>query len=671
MATTESWVLNGLDISTGNYQILELDVTPPKERPEWITAADSEWGALSRQPKHENRVITMRIRVAPQASMNTALDRVGSIVDQLRNASETPDGVPLVWTAANSTRTATFDVLDGEITELPITLNDQGRSWFSQRPIVTLQMTCKPYYRYTETTVGPATSGTAPFVSFEVASVPGDIPALARLIVTDSATQNRRHVEWGVESQYYNSGTSLIIDSDSMTVSGFAGTQTAVTGAYDPNATGSSAVQLTSVPTVPVALAGTGALSHVGTFRVWARFQTGTLNHRVRLAWRVGDGPYRANDWATPTVISTDWNEQDLGLITISPAAVGTQRWDGRVEIYDIGDPGSSATFSLDYLLLVPAAEGYGAARAVYRYTPGVLVARDDFTGTTAGGTLNTRVAPSGGTWATTGAATDFTFSDAGAPSTQERIQRATTSDAAGGRSAILGSTNYTDVEVGSRIFRTSAVLDSTTTFLSLFARWVDANNYIELSLLPPAKLQLFVVVAGVPVLRLSNTNFIAWGNTWYRLRLVAYASGRMLGQLLDDNGNAIVSLTGTSSAVATGGALATGKPGIRDSNNAATAVTRLYDDFYAATPVAEPISLYSGRTIEFRHDQTIRQDSGGTYYGRPPSYRGSRFLLPTGTSRVMVKARRNDPVTADATNVADNTSISVAYTPRGLVVPR
>jgi hypothetical protein len=61
---------------------------------------------------------------------------------------------------------------------------------------------------------------------------------------------------------------------------------------------------------------------------------------------------------------------------------------------------------ALDYLILVPQADGYGKARARR------LVAYDTFTGTTAGGALNTRVAPLGGTWATSGDATDFVFSD-------------------------------------------------------------------------------------------------------------------------------------------------------------------------------------------------------------------------------------------------------------------
>ena len=59
------------------------------------------------------------------------------------------------------------------------------------------------------------------------------------------------------------------------------------------------------------------------------------------------------------------------------------------------------------------------------------------------------------------------------------------------------------------------------------------------------------------------------------------------------------------------------------------------------------------------------------TVYGRPKSYQGSHVRIPVGTSRVMVKAHRNDIEAAPADNVTDSLQIQVAYTPRGLVVPR
>jgi hypothetical protein len=89
---TESWAIDGVSLTSGNFVLLELTADPPKERQDWVSAADSESAALFRQPKHENRTITMKIRVTPQASMNAALDQVGAVVDKLRKASGTTTG---------------------------------------------------------------------------------------------------------------------------------------------------------------------------------------------------------------------------------------------------------------------------------------------------------------------------------------------------------------------------------------------------------------------------------------------------------------------------------------------------------------------------------------------------------------------------------------------------
>jgi hypothetical protein len=155
------------------------------------------------------------------------------------------------------------------------------------------------------------------------------------------------------------------------------------------------------------------------------------------------------------------------------------------------------------------------------------------------------------------------------------------------------------------------------------------------------------------------------------RLRVIAFSSGRVLGYLLHPSGSTLAALEATSATLATGGTLATGKPGLYDYNATATAITRYYDDMAVSTPAAEPIAVYGGRTMQVRYDATIRDDATGTYTGRPASYRGDRLLIPVGTSRVLVKARRNDIETVADNNVTDATQVQVGWTPRGLAVPR
>lgn len=667
----EAWALDGVALTSGSFLMLELTADPPKARAEWITAADSEGSDLLRDPLHENREITMKLRVAPQASMNAALDQIGVIRDKLRNAGRSDDGIPLVWTPHDSTRSVTFDVLHGEIPELPIGLEGHAGQWFKARPIFTVVLTCKSYWRGTETLTSTATAST-PLTTLEITGVTGDIPALGRLIVTDMATQSRRHVEWGLEGRNYQPVTSLIVDSDNMVVTGTAGSQATATGAYDPNATGNNAITATIGP-LPVIVCKTGNLSHVGTFRVRARvwYFTGTYSEvYAGLDWQVAGGELASNPWAS--VKSGGWRDVDLGIVTIHTAASGTQQWQGMIRAQTGTSGVFGESFVVDYLVLIPVDEGYGRARGVFLGSDGVVSGRDNFTGTTSLALLNARVAPVGGTWATSGSTSgDLRFRDVvvgGGPQTEylEYYNGGVVDTQP--RWAILGATNYTDVTV--RVGFTAAQWVADLRF-AVIARWTNSTNYVYMEWANTIQ-SIKQVVAGTTTTLASRVSYLYTLKYWDIMSLTVYASGRVVGELLEADGSPYgARLEASSSALATGGTLATGRPGL-SAKNGTDGTSLFFDDFYVITPTnPEPIALYSGRTMEFRHNDTLRQDSTGTYYGRPSSYRGSRFLVPPGTSRVAVKGRRNDAdVDIDGT-VIDSTRIQVGWTPRGLVVPR
>jgi hypothetical protein len=681
MAAEEQLTLDGLVLNDSTFGLAALDMTPPRQRQEWIGAADSEWQSLVRAPLHENREITATIQILPQSTTNLAMDKIGQVVDKFRLASMTTDGIDLVWTPADGTRSVTFDCLAGEITGMPINWEE---GWLIKAPTITLVMRCKPYWYGTEVTGSTASSST-PFVTQTVAYTTGDIPALGRLIVTDTATQSRRHVEWGLENQYYNAATSLLIDSDDMVTSGFAGTAATTSGAYDPNASGNNNVSST-ISSDATAVVGTGNLSHVGSFRVKGRFAHGTATVsptvEVRFAWQAADGPWTTNDWVSLTqAASNTWEECDLGTITVTPVIAGTQRWTGRIEARIRSGFTGTDTVRVDYLILVPTTEGYGKARGVSGVVSGVLVDYDQYTSTTAAAALNATTSDSGDTWATSGDATDYAFSD---DLSGENVKRATSADTAG-RYAVLGSATPTDVMVESQLYQTANPTTGTTDVqVGVIARWTDANNYVRGVIDrqaytggggPTTSISFAViqVLAGVGSTLASGSIAIAAAAVaeWRTARLTVYASGRVIFTMLDANKTTEYgSIEGSSSALATAGGLASGKSGLYDFSNA-TGITRYYDNFATFTPTPEEVALYSGRNMQFRHDETIRQDSTGTYTGRPPSYRGSRFLVPTGTSRVIVKARRNDVEVGADSNVTDATQIQIAYTPRGIAVPR
>lgn len=645
----------------------ELDLTPPAAKPDWVGGAFSEAQLLNDVPLHENRVITIKVRVDWDGSytQDQAFDEIGKLIDRIQAAPRKREGIPLQWTSSNSTRAILFDVLMGEVTGMPISWQENP-GWFFASPLLEVKLTCKPYGRDTAETFTSATSTATPILTQEV-TAGGDVPAEGRLIITDNATQARRDVEWGLESaETYDSSTALIIDSDALATSGFSGSGSTRTGAYDPGAAGNSVIRQTTVGSVPTAMCGTGTQSHIGSYRVWARVYMTTSDVSVRFAWRVGDSQYSRNAWATsPTGGTNEWVELDLGTIIVQEAITGTSRWDGRVEMKTSA---GTATVDLDYLMLVPTTHGYGRTRAVFTYSPGVVSAYDDFESMTLAAALNSRAAPLGGSWATSGAATDFTCVTV----VNKTVSRSTTSDA-GARYAILGSTNYTDVEV-SAVTNVSVAPASGSNLRYVIARYVDSSNFLYLAYANTGTgggvpyLLLSCIVGSSPVayrtLQLPQYGFV-------RLRLIAYASGLAVGQAVDSSGNILAETQLFSSVLATGGTLATGKPGIADQNGSTTALARYYDEVNVGAPAQDPTVIFSGRIQQIRYDDTLRQETAGLFYGTATGYRGTRFYVPPGTGRVGVVARRVDRENAAVDNVTDSTTILIGTRDRFLAVPR
>lgn len=298
----------------------------------------------------------------------------------------------------------------------------------------------------------------------------------------------------------------------------------------------------------------------------------------------------------------------------------------------------------------------YFKISAGYTYQSGVVTAYDAFTGTTAGAALNGRVAPMGGTWATSGAATDLAITDAGG----ERVSRSTVSDA-GQRFAILGATNYADTEASVIVEHTGGAPE-----MSVIARWTNSSNLL-VAAHNSGELVVVAVIAGAQS-SLAHARVAIPVNTPCTLRLIAWATGHCVAEVLS-RGVVIGRARGVHSALATGGALQTGKPGFSDFNPLGTASTRYYDDFYAATPPAEQLVVNSGRRIEIRHDSCERESADGTTWGTVQP-RGGRVYVPCAgdegrVTRLWVSAKRNDVTTMADGNIADSTKVKVTLRPR------
>ena len=668
----ESFVFGGFDWNDyTTFRIQDFDPGIAPKRWRWVAGADSDGALPADEAHYDNAEMTMRIRIMPQASMDNALAQIGNLVLTLQECEKQPLGQAGVWTPAGSTKSLTAYVVGGEVTGVPKALTGDDAGWLLRNPapVITVKFYRRPFLYGAEVTNAATVTNTNRFQLLTVASVPGDVDAEARLVVTDGASQPRRHVELGREQRYYNAATNLSIDS--FVTAGFSGTSTTRSGSFNTN------VVRGTLTSSPVGICGLGNLSHVGSFRVKLRAYVAPVadatadDFKVRLSWREGDGPLRSNDYVSPVLVN-GWSEVDLGTVSIPEKTLGTQRWTGQVEAYseDTGD-----VLDVDYLLLIPT-EGYGIARAPLTYSaPTSFTTRDSFSQTA--GALTGKTADLGGSWVGIGDPDDFTVETTG-----HTAQRTAVSDSSGVTGPRFVNLLATFTSLTAQIdMKFSAVPTSQTYGGGITFRGVDLNNFAALELLPWASgvvLSYRSVIGGAmnAFYNVPLPSSFAAVDTWFTLRVAAGASGVLLGWIAPQGsalGAPVISVFDPT--LATGGVLASGEVGFFDHKWDAVAATRNYDNFWAASTVEDSV-VFSGRSAEIRHDSAIRQDSTGTYYGLVNSYRGDRFYLPSAgsqnrTSRILIKARRNDINMAADDRIADSTTATVHYTPRYYVAPR
>jgi hypothetical protein len=106
------------------------------------------------------------------------------------------------------------------------------------------------------------------------------------------------------------------------------------------------------------------------------------------------------------------------------------------------------------------------------------------------------------------------------------RSHRATLGVEATGRFAILGSTSYTDTQVDCRVYDSQGTANHEQ---SLIARWVDSSNYLVFTFPAAGRRNRRSSIRSSPaaVTTLASASFTRVNGTQYRLRLVAYATGR------------------------------------------------------------------------------------------------------------------------------------------------
>jgi hypothetical protein len=608
------------------------------------------------------------------ARFYSILDDLQSTVDRIVREGGTLKRV------APGAKPMVFDLIDASV-EIP-----QGNVFLhGKRTTATLTFTAKPFYRrgeWLQLSDHPETS--AAHLTWTETGIDGEVPALAKLVVDEDQGVDQRWLAWGIESRNYSSASTAgtFYEAEALTLKSSAAiaTRTSASGGASNNVVRHSDLVDDWQQVLSTQATGAGAhLSHVGTFRVFARVfdataNTGTIS--LRLEW--GQGDFRKstqNESASPAARG-DFSLVDLGVVKLDTTTQGTQRWEGRIlaKSTTIGDD-----IDVDYLWIVPVEDGGGEIIATPEASSSIATLNAYDTFTQAAGALAGKtpaIPSSGGNWAGAGDADDFQVSGASA----YNVTRTAVSDSANtGRWAVAGTAiTASAAQVSLTI---SSYPTASTSKFGTILRYVDSNNWLSATVdYIGFGIAYFIVrkrVAGTITTLSTSTTFILGLGSTYAVNLSADTTGNWTANL--KLGSATVkTLSGTDSVLATAGALASGKGGMYDEyTSASPAVTRTYDNFsvesYGTTDAKQDAAMFASQSCELRSDAVVREDSTGSVWNDVSRYEGDYLKLPASgrenrTIRFTLKASRYAP-DSGADSGIDDISARLSYQPRGITV--
>ncbi|PTL55757.1 hypothetical protein [Paraconexibacter algicola] len=675
-------VVDGLN----GYWLLGHEYPSPPVDTLFATGRDVE-GGVPQDSQVGNRRVSFKLRVR-QNTAALALAKLGDLASWVGRVAV--DGGTVRRTVGG--KSFTFDVLRVESYEPEF--ND--RLLRSGRVDLSLVLECAPYARLAPVTLTDRVETTNPELVFTESSIPGDVAALGRLVIDEDEGVDQQWVVVGVEQSGYQAATAattsaLAYAATALTPQGGAVTAAGASGAFG---TLLNVVKIAATPSSPGSmlsgqLVGGGAyLSHVGTFRVFARVYRPTTNTKAQfIALEWGEGDFRRfSRNATvelPTVTAGTWEIVDLGLVSLSRASQGTQRWEPRVLTWS---ENPDNVLEINRLWFVPVTDGYAELAGNQTISaPTVFSARDDFNQTA--GALNGKALTVGGTWTTYGDTDDLQVSGS---STVTRAVGSDTTGAGGTPGGFSGRIAYPSGATS----MTSCAVQITFRREHLAAGNYPGANYMVIARRSASNTFAYVrlnysnnggpifLFAGYFNAGVAGDLLAPIGPLPYDLlvtdltvRFVALANGYCAYYYGVNADSLVLGAEGYSAALATGGPLASGAPGFADLGGAASDanVRRVYDKFAAWAPPADA-AVFASQSLEHRHDRAIREDPAGVAWSDVSTFTGDRLLIPcTGREnrpvRIFVKASRNRPGEGADAGI-DNLSARLTVTPRTLVVP-
>lgn len=359
-----------LDVMAGVYEVDADSFSAPAPAPEFATAGsmDTEGEDIAGR-KHQNRRVALTTRVVETtvAARDAAVDVLAEKASKIFR-----DGGTLRYVKADGSY-RTLDLLAADSYEPAFDVTYS----LGQAATLSMSFVAKPYARGPEQSLGTFSETTLPALTLTVNNVPGDVPGLGRLVVTDDSGNAQRLLIWGIQSRYYAAAASagLFFQAESLTMD--AGVVTA-----DGTASGGSMVRFTGTGTTTwdVSFAAVNK-THIGAFRVIVRAKASVANGSVRAYWS-SQGPDVYTTNAAAPLLNNAWHILDLGVVTPGSAIPAGQPWTLNIEAAEM----TGETLDIDWVMLVPVTEGSGQAEGYFtasRIAPSgvtLIAANGDFT---------------------------------------------------------------------------------------------------------------------------------------------------------------------------------------------------------------------------------------------------------------------------------------------------
>lgn len=495
-----------------------------------------------------------------------------------------------------------------------------------------LSLECLPDWYGDEVILSDHVETTLPHLFFTEATINGNHPGRVRIVMDNDSSFDQHGLLWGFRSRYYNAATTAALFYEAEQLQGInGGAGTAFSGASggsaltQPSLPSNSWVSVLSTNMMP----GTVALTHNGSYRVWARcYGLPEATPAFRLLWGVGSLSVPTINDAVQVPTTGKFYMLDLGEIHLEPPPTGPNQWFGTIQTQTAA-PGQSA--SIDCVYFQPLDDGAGrlvyagqsppASSIVVTGTP-TVAANDAAVGSVA--------------WTGTGSALD-------------------------GPNGAFASVSLTGAQTSNYLKLTGYgfAVPSGVTITGIQAQYYVTNGPGGGSWTPTAKLAKAGVVTGTATL----------------VNIDTYAFGRLftLGGPTDLWGTtwASTDINNTGFGAAFSVAQSSGGPILQYVDYIAITV---YFTLATGFTVAPDAVIAASKTIELRTDGMYRQGGGGTIYAPVSQVIGDLPRVPPSglegrAVQVFLKPSQGD-FNGEIDAGIDDVSARLVYRPSYLYTP-